>query len=210
MYDNYYDEYMRNVLDYGNTQDYRNIYSIMPQDLYNMNTYMPNDMFESQMNDINLEDCYPEIYKIVYPMVQKACYNNTKPLSKELVNEITDDIYVNFEPNESININVNVGNTSKINSYSSDRELKNTTSSRNPEVKTEVREVRGETRQKETRQKNYLLNDLIRILVLRELIDNNKPNNYPPQRPPMRPHYPGPSMRPPLRPHMDNRFDYGY
>ena len=212
MYDAYYDEYMRNVLGYGDTPDYRRLYSMMPQDLYNMNTYMTGDIQEQQMMDEDLDDCYPEIYKIVYPMVQKACKKNNKPITKKLIDDMVNEIYVNIEPNDSININVNVGNTSKVNSYSSDREVKGVTATRSPEVKTEVREARGDTRQKETRQKNYILNDLIRILVLRELIGKStRPgNNRPPQRPPIRPPYPGPGMRPPIRPRGDYDYDYNY
>ncbi len=212
MYDTYYDEYMKNVLGYGNTPDYRGLYSMMPQDLYNSGTYIPEKMQESQMMEEELEECYPEIYKVVYPMVQKACIKNTKPITKKLIDDIVNEIYVNIEPSDQININVNVGNTSKINSYSSEREVKGVTSTRSPEVKSDVRETRGEPRPKETRQRNFLLNDLIRILVLRELIGRpGRPGgNRPPQRPPMRPPYPGPGMRPPMRPRGDYDYNYGF
>lgn len=209
MYDAYYDNYMRNVLENGNAPDYRGLYSMMPQDLYNSNTYMTSEIQEQQMMEEELEECYPEIYKVVYPMVKKACMKNTKPLTKELIDDIVNEIYVNIEPSDQININVNVGNTSKINSYNSDREIKGVTSTRNPEIKTEIRENRGDTRQKETRQRNFLLIDLIRILVLRELIGRpGRPgDNRPPQRPPMIPPYPRPGMRPPIRPY--GNYDYG-
>lgn len=208
MYDQAYDEYMRNVLGYGCSPDYRSPYAMMPQDLYGINTYMPNEFQNSQIMNEELEECYPEIYKVVYPIVQKVCMKNTKPLNKRAIDDMVDDIYMNLETNDSININVNVGNTSKINSISSDRENRTTVaSSSRPEVKTETRDARGDSRQKETRQRNFLLYDLIRILVLRELIGRpDRPNNRPPQRPPVRPPYPG--GRPPMRPRMD--FDTNY
>ena len=210
MYDQSYEEYMSNVLGYGYVPDYRSPYAMMPQDLYSINTYMPGEMPESQMMDEEIEDCYPEIYKVVYPMVRKACKKNTKPITKKLIDDLVNDIYVNIKPNESININVNVGNTSKINSISSDRDVRtNSTASSisRPEVKSEMREVRGDSRAKETRQRNFLLNDLIRILVLRELIgEPSRPGNRPPHRPPMRPPYPG--NRPPMRPRMDYNTNY--
>lgn len=212
MYDAYYDEYMRNVLGYGNMPDYRGVYSMMPQDLYNMNTYMAEDIQEPQMMEDELEECYPEVYKIIYPMVQKACRKNTKPITRKLIDEMADEIYENVEPKEQININVNVGNTSKITSYSTDNQVKGVTStSRNTESKPEFRENRGDNRQKETRQRNFLLSDLIKILILRELTGRpEKPGfNHPPHRPPMRPPYPGPGMRPPMRPRGDYDYDYG-
>lgn len=206
MYDDYYDEYMRNVLGSSYMPDYRSPYAMMPQDLYGMNTYMSNDIFEPQMAEGDLEECYPEIYRVVYPMVKKACMRNTRPITKRLIDELVNDIYINVEPNDSININVNVGNTTKVNSLNDNRDMK--TSNSRPEVKSEIRDVRGETRQKETRQKNFLLNDLIRILLLRELIDRpNRPANRPPQRPPMRPPYLGPGGRPPIMP---RGYDYDW
>ncbi|MBR3163094.1 MAG: hypothetical protein IKF17_03225 [Clostridia bacterium] len=194
MYDNYYDEYMRNVLGYGNSTDYGNLYSMMPQDLYNMNTYMTNDIKGSQISSEDIEECYPEIYKIIYPMVKKVCMKNTNAITKKVIDDMTNEIYVNIEPNDPININVNVGNTSKVNSYSSDRDAKTTSTLRTSETKADIRENRGELRSKETRQRNFLLNDLIKILILRELKDRpGRPGgNRPPQRPPIRPPYPYP------------------
>lgn len=60
---------------------------------------------------------------------------------------------------------------------------------RNPNVK------EPETRS-ETRQRNFLLRDLIKILILRELI-----NNRPPNRPPMPPQRPPRPQMPPFRPY---------
>lgn len=206
MYDEYYDDYVRNVLGYGYMPEYRSPYTMMPQDLYGMNTYTQNEMSDAQMMDEDLEDFYPDIYKIVYPMVKKICTRNTKPITKKLIDEMINEIYVNVEPNDSININVNVGNTSKINNVSSERDIKSTSS--RPEVKSEVREVKSDLRTKEVRQNNFLLNDLIRILVLRELIGKpSRPGNRPPQRPPMRPPYPGLGGRPPMRP---RNYDSNY
>ena len=206
MYDDYYDEYMRNVLGYGYMPEYRSTYAMMPQDLYGMNTYMQSETQEPQIMQDELEEYYPDIYRIVYPMVKKACMRNTKPITKKLIDDMVNEIYVNVEPNDSININVNVGNTSKINNVSSDREIKSVNS--RPEVKSEVRDVRADSRQIETRQSNFLLNDLIRILILRELIGRpSRPGNRPPQRPPIKPPYPGPGGRPRMRP---RNYDANY
>ena len=190
MYDNEYDEYMRNVLGYG----------------YNTYPYPEDDVPTPKTMEVELEECYPDIYRLVYPMVQKACMKNTEPISKKLIDTIVEEIYTNIEPYESININVNVGNTSTVNSLSNERDTKSTTTK--PEIKSKyVRESRPEIQpKKETRQRNFLLNDLIRILVLRELIGRpGRPGNMPQQRPPMRPPYPG--YRPPMRP---RGFDSNY
>ncbi len=54
-----------------------------------------------------------------------------------------------------------------------------------------------ETRQKET---NTTIKDLIKILIIRELIGLGQQNQRPPMTPP-RPSYPGPSFKPPRPPY---------
>lgn len=193
-----YEEYMRDVLGYtpniysniNNTYDdqiegsqccdyqYRN-QNVMP---YNYTVYQ-----NKNMNiDSELEKMYPDIYNIVYPMVKKACMKNTRVLSRDVIDEIVDDIYRNIEEdNNDIELNINLGNETR---DSKEVELKENKKSQDSVV---------ENRQRPRR--NPLLNDLIRILVLRELIGRPGcfgPGCFPPNRPPM----PGPGPRPGPRP----------
>ena len=151
MNDSIYEQYMRNVLGY----------QVMNNNTYDM--YYDNwDM--SSINNIQiqeLENCYPEIYTIVYPMVQRACSQNTRPITRELIDNMTDEIYFAIEDKEMIE-------------------------NRNKEEKGEDRQIRSNTN----------LNDLIRILILRELL--GRPG-FPGGRPP-RPRPPRPPMRPPMGP----------
>ena len=62
MYDNQYEEYIRSVLGYPSTAN-------MNQNQMYQNEY-PNPSQINMRND--LEEFYPEIYKIIYPMVQKS------------------------------------------------------------------------------------------------------------------------------------------
>ena len=159
MNDTIYEEYMRSVLGYQ-------------PNTYDMN-YDNWEMFNmSAMNNIQiqeLEDCYPDIYRIVYPMVQKACMQNTRPLTRDLIDNMTEEIYFTLEDKEMLE------NRSK--------DEKTTCKS------TEISENRQIVR-------NTGLNDLIRILLLRELL--GKPG-FPGGRPP-RPRPPRPPMRPPMGP----------
>lgn len=163
MNDSIYEEYMRNVLGY--------------QPVSYDNTYdMDYDRFEtsnmSAMNNLQmqvLENCYPEIYRIIFPMVQKACSQNMRPVTRELVDRMTDEIYFAIEDREMLE--------------NRDKEEKSTQA-------TEDRQI----------IRNQGLNDLIRILILRELLGRpGFPGVRPrPPRPPMRP--PRPPMRPPMGP----------
>lgn len=171
MYNETYEDYIRSILGYPNySNNYENSYN------YNM---MRDNNFE---RDRQLEDCYPEIYRIVYPMVNKACMNNTKPITSDLIDEITNEIYSSLETGDEIELNVTLKN-----------DLKSTgnrnNSSNNKEEKT--KENRGENRQFRSRN----LQDLIRILIIRELL-GRPGGGFPGNRPPMRP--PRPPMRPPF------------
>ncbi|MBQ2938275.1 MAG: hypothetical protein IJE05_05315 [Clostridia bacterium] len=155
MYNESYDNYMRGILGYTNLDDeYRN------NAFYNM----PNQDMYSSSDD--LERMYPEVYRVVYPMVCSACdriqFPNTT-ISEDMVTRMTDDIYDRVESDGRINIEVNV--TTEVRE-SNDRQIPN------------------ETRQR--RPRNRFLRDLIRILLLRELLRRRR--RFPGRPPfPMRP-----------------------
>ena len=173
MNDSIYEQYMRNVLGYQAMNN--NTY-----DMYYDNWDMSNMAAMNNIQMPELENCYPEIYTIVYPMVQRACSQNTRPITRELIDNMTDEIYFAIEDKEMLE-------------------------NRNKEEKGEDRQIR----------RNTNLNDLIRILILRELLGRpGFPGGRPPQprqpRPPMRPPM-GPPPRPQTRPGMGNfnRYSFG-
>lgn len=190
-----YEEYMRDVLGYRpNTYNNTNTYTYDRQmegtQYYDYNSrnqnVMPYNYTVYQNNNMNLdnqlESMYPDIYNIVYPMVKKACMQNTRSISTNVIDDIVDDIYRNIEAdNNDIEINITLGNDVR--------------TSKEDSNKVEVKEIEDENRQQNIR--NPLLNDLIRILVLRELIGRPGcigPGCFPHNRPPM----PGPGPRPPF------------
>ncbi len=154
-----YEDYMRAVLGYANNE---------PN--YTYDDYYPR-MEQPQQYD-EAEDLYPDIYRIVNPVVEDVCNKNrNKRITEELVRLMTDEVYNNVEGNSALQVNVQVKT-----------ELKNG-DVRNPNAKV------NDAKNPETRQRNFLLNDLIRILILKNLL---RP------RPPMRPPFPGPGPRPPF------------
>ena len=104
------------------------------------------------------------------------CMNLTynREITRELVDSMTEEIYLNVEPEE------------RQSTISTARPILKNGDVRNPNAKEP--EVRNETR-----QRNFLLRDLIRILILRELLRRRQRPPMPPMRPP-RP--PMPPMRP--------------
>jgi hypothetical protein len=181
MYYQDYDDYMKKVLGYQ-TNPMENL------------TYQPTyQAAVDPYNNPNVQsmaeertEMYPDIYKIVYPMVCKVCDENAgMPVTDEAVEEMTNTVYSNVEADVDVNIEANV---------------KKEVNNRNGDVKNpNAKEPERETRQR--RPGNRLLRDLIRILILRELFDRRPPRPpFPGPRPP-RPPFPGP------RPYRS--FDYG-
>ena len=153
-----YEEYMRSVLGYQST-NYDNTYD-MGYDRFEM----PNMTAMNNIQMQELENCYPDIYRIVYPMVQKACSQNTRTVTRDLVDSMTDEIYFAIEDKEMLE-------------------------NRDKEENIEDRQIR----------RNTNLNELIRILILRELLGRPGFPGFPGGRPP-RPRPPRPPMRPPMGP----------
>lgn len=175
MYNETYDEYIRSILGYPTVNS------------YNYQDYNRNN-FETR-SEIELEKCYPEIYKIVYPMVTKKCNNARTNLNSEDIENMTDEIYYALEERNEIQLNINLTNDVRTTEIQNERTVK--VADKKPEVK--IKENIEEKR--ETRQINRGLRDLIKILLIRELLNR-------PQRP--RPPMPGP--RPPVRPPMRPPF----
>ena len=185
MYNNPYEEYMRNSLGY-------NMDPIMNMNQMNMNQMT--EMYESEgnfaCNQTSVDDMYPEIYRIIYPMICKACMAVSENVTEDLVSRITNEVYMNVEHMEVVE--ENRGFTINISTQPS-KSIKNDSLNRTT-TNSSVSNVR-----QETRQRNPLLRDLIRILVLRELIGNpgRPPRPRPPFNPPGRPPF-GPGPRPPF------------
>lgn len=150
-----------------------------------MQEYTP---YEANNTKHHLEKCYPEVYKVIYPMVTNACQNTNGPVTEELVNNITDEIYFAVEAETEVKLNINLTNTVK--TKETDTKMKNVTVK-----KVENREETKEDRSRR-RPRNTVLNDLIKVLVVRELIGGERAP-VPPHRPPMPPHH---NQRPPVGP----------
>ena len=125
MYNNVYQEYINCMI--GGTSKWGLDFQDNMINLYSN--------FQNTTN-IKLEQFYPELYKLIYPMIQTACMRNTKPITEETINEMIQDVYSNFNVDDV--------------SFSETRD-----SNRHEKV---------------SKPNNYVLNDLIRILLIRELL----------------------------------------
>ena len=85
-----YEDYMQTVLGYS----------------YGPDTYREAGMYNTMQFNQNLQDInklYPEIYHVVYPVVQKACSRrNMSNLTDEMLSEIVEEVYGVIEPGDDI------------------------------------------------------------------------------------------------------------
>ena len=204
MFEDSYNEYIRSVLGYPNQ-----VQSNIPNGIMEYEYTVPYQQNYSNLNNSNdeLNKYYPEIYKIVYPMVMKVCNSNRGEVTKELLENLTDEIYYAIEDNNEINVNINLGNEIQNNSIQKRNENKPENKLENKNIKNnkELKEMRND---RSPRQMNTVLRDLIKILLLRELTGRPQYPNRPPNRPPFyghpgyepRPPFHGGPNRPPMRP----------
>ena len=152
MYYQDYEDYMRKVLGYP----------IESQNTYRMDCYedTQNTMMLYQ-NTKELEDCYPEVYKVINPIVCNICDKCNNPITRDIVEDMVEEVYKRVENNNEIAIKINIDN--RIN-----------------EPLKRIQEI--ENRQR--RPNNPFLRDLIKILILNRLLGSNLPLRPPyPRRP---------------------------
>ncbi len=254
MFNESYEEYIRSILGYPN-----NSQNIPINDTYNtnsayrqnsINTYNTGPVYSQNYNNTymqnnELENCYPEIYNIVYPMVKKVCKNaENAQVDRQMLENMTDEIYMAIEGNTEIKLNINLNNevsgnretlassNAKLNEQMPKREIeskrvanverssiersnieikkgqneenRNFVTSKVKSEENSLKENRNIKENREDRQvRNTGIRDLIKILILRELLGR--------PRFPNRPHFPG--RRPPFdmqRPGFNPGFGPGF
>ena len=222
MYNNEsFDDYIRQVLGYPNNE-----YSYTPQQYdnysYPNHSNITDNNVVNMINEDELESCYPEIYKVVYPMIKKRC--------SQINEKVTEEIASTIEPTDinDIQVNINLQNELNENRIKTSDVYKNTAIS---ETSKSLNSQTNNLRQAQEKQKNenrgsksdgekrFIRNnlaDLIKILIIRELL--NRPGgrlprpSIPGSRPPFpghRPPFPGerPPMGPPPMPRGYFRYD---
>ncbi len=107
MYYQNYEDYMRQVLGYP-TCDPRIYESYNYRDDQDYeDTYYFRNQETSSLSDEEIRGLYPDIYNLAYPMVCKVCETNTQPITKDLIEEMTDEVYNAIEASSTV-VNVRV------------------------------------------------------------------------------------------------------
>ena len=93
MYNNIFQEYINKMI--GGTPRIESIFV--------------NNDFHNQ-NNMELDRLYPDLYKLLYPMIKTACLRNTKPITAEKIEEMVKEIYSNFHNEETSQTSIKVKN----------------------------------------------------------------------------------------------------
>lgn len=145
-----YDDYMRDVFYFNGLSN--------PNSMY----YMNNAVNTASLNNTSLNTLYPSIYRIINPVVQKVVNgNNYQFINEETVNNMVDGVYGIVE-----------GDINNVEKEANQDTRKNTTmvnSSQNSTVSTA----------NTNNFNNNLLRDLIRILIIKELLNRNNVRRFP-------------------------------
>lgn len=177
-----YEDYLQNywgypINNYTNTydqnlDDYQYGYNSNRSNLeYGYFPYQPNYQ-KRGLSISEMEELYPETYKIIYPMVKKVCANNSRFISNEVIEEMANEVYSNVETS-TVELNITLNNNLR-----------------------GEKSAKSENTQEHRGGINNGLMDIIKILILRELID--RPCKSPNCRPGPRPPYPPYPPRPPF------------
>ena len=209
MYFQSYEDYIRTILGYPVQNEIS--YNTYPNCSYE---YIEQPRYSSEIMDL-----YPDIYKIINPMVCKICKANSKPITRELVEQMTDEIYLNIENDTTIeedvvNVRVNLPPTKPENSSNNrqvrTRDLNNENSSSKKMKDNRQENVNNANKVDDSQnriirpfRRNNTLRDLIKILILNQLLGGRRPHIPNPPRPPFPGNpgpRPGPGPRPPIQP----------
>ena len=151
-----YDDYMRNTLGFSSMNSPMGMQgtSCPNMNCQNMCITPYSNMSSNQMmwqdSSCDLERMYPDSYRVVYPMVVSTCRNVSMPVTEDMIDRITDDIYDRAVADGRINVDISVELETREDSKEEDRQMIN--------------------RPPRRRRRNRFFRDLIRILLLRELI----------------------------------------
>ena len=168
MYNETYDDYIRSILGYPARNQFEQYNQEMPEcqsyQEYRNPTFNTN--INISANNVELENSYPEIYKIVYPMVTKKCENvRSETFSKSDIENMTDEIYYALEEKQEKRININL--TNNMSSTKAQNSSAVSTSAKVENKRPDVKISQKAIENSEKRQINNGLRDLIQILLIR-------------------------------------------
>lgn len=142
----------------------------------NSQSFASPGMFAGSMQVQNLNNLYPSIYRILTPVVSRVVLNNNQPITDELLNNMTDTVFNIVEGQIDLSDDQAQGNNrsdnQSINANSSSNNSNNNNSNRTAES-ARLNNQNIQTSNARHNRNDSLLRDLIKILIIKELLSRN-------------------------------------
>ena len=141
--------------------------------MQNNQTFANQGMFSGNMQVQNLNSLYPSIYRILNPVVSRVVLNNNQPITDDLLNNMTDTVFnivegqIDFGDNQTQRSNHN--DSQQLNSNNSNNTSQNRTSEQTRQNSTQG----TQNSNSRNNRGDLLLKDLIKILIIKELLSRN-------------------------------------
>ena len=181
------DNYMQDFYCYNqNPNTYSNINGIqngINNSIWNQQTnpYINSNMVPNNMNpNNNFSSLYPSIYRILMPVIARILQNsNYQILNEDVLNNMVDTVYnivegqidYSDDPNNILN-NYTISNSSS--NSSNMQNLNNNNSQNNQTSKSSDTKTQSSNTTNINNRDNSLLKDIIKILLLREILMKNQ------------------------------------
>ena len=178
-------DYMRDSYFCGNGMNNNMMYGNM-QNPYMQNNYqMPMSFQQNGMNYANsLEKMYPQIYRIISPVANRVISNsNYQYMTEDSLNNMTDTVYNIIEGDVSSlvstqNPNSQGDDTVQVNANIATNNSRGQNSGANNSTNNPSTDRRGTNNSNDNNSgNNRLLRDLIKIILIKELLSRRN-NNY--------------------------------
>ena len=157
---------------FQNTQMMNGINGMQNQNMMNCTYSGSQNMYGNNMGQ-NINNLYPSIYRIITPVVSKVVANsNCQFLNEDTLNNMVDTVYniVEGQIEYDNEPSTQVENTQSTNSSSSSNNSSNVRASETRQITNSQTQSSSNSR---NRRSDNLLRDIIKILILRELLSRN-------------------------------------
>lgn len=139
----------------------------------NNQIFMNSGMIPNNMPIQNLSNMYPSIYRILNPVISRIVSNNNQSISEDLLNNMTDTVFNIVEGQIDLGEDYETQGNNRTDNQSINANSSNNNSSNRGAETTRQNSQNPQTSNTRHNRNDSLLRDLIKILIIKELLSRN-------------------------------------
>ena len=139
----------------------------------NNQIFMNSGMIPNNMPIQNLSNMYPSIYRILNPVISRIVSNNNQSISEDLLNNMTDTVFNIVEGQIDLGKDYETQGNNRTDNQSINANSSNNNSSNRGAETTRQNSQNPQTSNARHNRNDSLLRDLIKILIIKELLSRN-------------------------------------